>query len=258
MLILLSPAKSLNFEDHFKTPDTSLPRFLDRSSELIEILRGFSAADLSKLMGISDALAKLNVERNKNWSPEPTDENSRAAIFAFRGDTYIGFDADTMTENDLIYAQDHLRILSGLYGVLKPLDLIQPYRLEMGSRMANSEGKNLYAFWGRKVTDAINEDLRDRPDEVVVNLASDEYFRVIDRGILKHDIVHPVFMDAKNGSYKVISFYAKRARGMMARWILENRPETRLDLQDFDWGGYRFSKEASVSVEPVFLRDEEE
>lgn len=258
MLILLSPAKSLNFENPFNAPETSLPRFIPQSSELMELLRGLDVSQLSELMDISDALAELNVERNHNWSEKATEDNSRPAIFAFRGDTYVGLDADTMTENDLRYAQDHLRILSGLYGVLRPLDLIQPYRLEMGSRLANPAGKNLYAFWGGQISDAINEDLRERPDEVVVNLASEEYFKVVDRSVLRHDIVHPVFMDAKNGSYKVISFYAKKARGMMARWILENRPETRLDLQEFNWGGYRFSQEASVSIEPVFLRDEQE
>lgn len=258
MLILLSPAKSLNFEDHFNTPDASLPRFLKQSAELNKLLRDYDVSQLSDLMGISDALAELNFQRNQTWSTKVTEENSRPAVFAFRGDTYVGLDADTMAESDLLFAQDHMRILSGLYGVLRPLDLIQPYRLEMGTRLANPVGKNLYAFWGRQISDAINEDLTDRPDEAVVNLASDEYFKAIDRAALNHDIIHPVFMDAKNGSYKVISFYAKKARGMMARWILENRPESRLDLQEFDWGGYKFSKEASVSVEPVFLRDEQE
>jgi cytoplasmic iron level regulating protein YaaA (DUF328/UPF0246 family) len=258
MLILLSPAKSLNFKDHFKAPTTSPPRFLKQSSQLVEVLREYDATQLSNLMGISDALAELNVERNRSWSAKGSDENSRPAVFAFRGDTYVGLDADTMTENDLLYAQDHLRILSGLYGVLRPLDLIQPYRLEMGSRLVNPKGKNLYAFWGQQISASLNEDLQDRPDEVLVNLASDEYFKAVDRSILQHDIVHPVFMDAKNGSYKVISFYAKKARGMMARWILEHRPDSRLDLQEFDWGGYRFSKGASDTIEPVFLRDEQE
>ena len=254
MLIQLSPAKTLDFDVPFPALESSLPRFVPQSAALIELLRDYDPPRLAKLMDLSAALASLNVARYASWSENFNKENSRPAIFAFRGDVYLGLDAGSMSESLLEYAQDHLRILSGLYGLLRPLDLIQPYRLEMGTQLANPAGKDLYAYWGSQIAEAINADMGKR--EIVVNLASQQYFNVVDRTVLRAEVINPVFMDRQGDSYKVIGFFAKKARGLMARWILENRPKTRIDLRGFNLAGYRFSEAASVTIEPVFLRDE--
>lgn len=256
MLILLSPAKTLDFESQVPDLQTTRPRFISQSSELVELLRQYDTPQLAKLMGISDSLASLNVERYAKWSKKFTKTNSRPAIFAFRGDSYIGLDADTLSAKDLAYTQDHLRILSGLYGLLRPLDLIQPYRLEMSTRLVNPAGNNLYRFWADQLTDAINKDLKDK-NEIVVNLASTDYYKAVDLRKLNAEVISPTFMDRQGDAYKVVGLFAKKARGMMARWIIDKRPKTRFELQDFKDDGYRFAPEASGAKELVFLREEQ-
>ena len=213
MLIVISPAKTLDLESKYKSPLTTRPEFLPDSGKLIKIMRAYSAQDLKQLMNTSDAISTLNVERFKKWKTPFSETNARPAIFTFKGDVYTGLEVENFSSADLKYAQDHLRILSGLYGALKPLDLMQAYRLEMGTSISNERGKNLYEFWGDKVTDAINRDMSALKDDTLVNLASNEYFSVLNKKSVQANIVTPVFKDYSNGKYRVISFYAKKARG---------------------------------------------
>lgn len=208
-------------------------------------------------MKVSDKIAGLNVARFAEWSETFTTDNARQAIFAFKGDVYTGLEAETLSEDDLSYAQSHLRMLSGLYGLLKPLDLMQPYRLEMGTKLANERGSNLYQFWGNIITDKLNEALSEQGDNVLINLASNEYFKAVKPKALDAQIITPVFKDCKNGQYKVISFYAKKARGMMARYIIENRIESVKQLEAFDTAGYYFAADESTPTELVFKREEQ-
>ena len=254
MIIVLSPAKTLDFESEPITDKATQPLFPDRASELVDILAAKSPRDLGSLMSISDQLAELNFERYQEWEPVFDKENSRAAILAFKGDVYQGLDVSRFGPRDFNYAQNHLRILSGLYGILRPLDVIQPYRLEMGSKLQNPEGKDLYDFWGTTITQTLNEDLAHARPKALINLASKEYFSAIQPEKLDGRIVTPVFRDHKNGEYKVISFYAKRARGLMASWILRNRIDTLTGLESFAEDGYRFSPDDSTRDEPVYLR----
>lgn len=255
MKILLSPAKSLDFESPLPTRKFSVPESPGRSMELIELLAGKSPSQISKLMGLSDKLSHLNWQRYQDWSAEVDANNGRPALLAFTGDVYQGMDISRFSERDFTHAQKKIRILSGLHGMLRPLDLIQPYRLEMGTKLPNSQGRDLYAFWRAEVTDRLNEELADSKPELLVNLASNEYFGAVNAVEISAPIVAPVFKDLKNDHYKIISFYAKKARGAMAAWLVLNRIDTVGGLKGFDGLGYVFSPELSSKQAPVFLRD---
>ncbi len=254
MIILLSPAKTLDTETPSRVKAVSQPEFMGDSSELVSQLKDYTPRRLSNLMSISSKLAEVNADRFKTWQPPFDVNNARPAVQMFRGDVYVGLDADTLTRADLTHAQKHLRILSGLYGVLKPLDLIQPYRLEMGTRLKTKRGKSLYEFWGDTLTNALNEELAGKRKPLVVNLASQEYFGAVDPKQLNAEVVSPIFQDEKNGQYKIISFFAKKARGSMARYLIQNRCKTLSDLEGFDLDGYRFDTEASSEGKLIFRR----
>ena len=256
MLALISPAKTFDFDTPAPTREASQPEFLAQAQELIDVLRPLAPHDISKLMGISDKLGVLNYDRFADWQPPFDLDNAKQALFAFKGDVYVGLAAETLQEGDWKFAQDHLRILSGLYGLLAPLDLIQPYRLEMGSRPANPRGKDLYEFWGSRITEAINAQLKRLTDPVVVNLASNEYFKSVQKKDLEAPLITPVFKDWKTDRYKIISFYAKKARGMMSAYLLKNRLTDAEGLKGFDEEGYRYNSELSTATEWVFTRDE--
>jgi len=256
MLLLISPAKTLDYETPAQTNSFSLPEFLDESAELIDQLKTLSPADVSSLMSVSEKLGVLNSNRFIDWKLPFTPDNSKQALLAFKGDVYEGMAVNTFTEEDLSWANEHLRILSGLYGLLKPLDLMQPYRLEMGTRFNNHGGKNLYEFWGTKITDKINQELSEQKTPVLINLASNEYFKSVKPKLLNAAVITPVFKDWKNDKYKIISFYAKKARGMMSAYIIKNRLESPSDIKQFDTAGYTFSAEQSTDKEWVFLRKE--
>ena len=258
MLIVVSPAKTLDYETPLATKKFTEPTMLERSAELIEIMRTKDARDIEKLMSISPSLAQLNVERYHDWHLPFTRKNARAAILAFNGDVYMGMDApNTFAQADFTHAQKTLRILSGLYGVLRPLDLMMPYRLEMGSRVENPSGRDLYAFWGTAITERLQADVHASPGaKVLVNLASNEYFGAVKPALLDVPIVSPAFLDAKKGGDpKIVSFFAKRARGAMSGWIIRNRIKSTRKLRDFDALGYRFDPERSSTARPVFVRD---
>ncbi|MDA8493129.1 peroxide stress protein YaaA [Kluyvera georgiana] len=257
MLILISPAKTLDYQSPLATTRYTQPMLLEHSQQLIGVARKLSAPQIKALMGISDKLADLNATRFHDWHPDFTPENARQAILAFKGDVYTGLQAETFSEADFDFAQKHLRMLSGLYGVLRPLDLMQPYRLEMGIRLENPRGKDLYQFWGEEITHTLNAALHEQGDDIVVNLASDEYFRSVKPKALKGTIIKPVFLDEKNGKFKVISFYAKKARGLMSRYIIENRLSKPEQLTGFDSEGYFFDEESSSAEELVFKRHEQ-
>lgn len=256
MLALISPAKTFDFDTPAPTREASQPKFLAQAQELIDVLRPLAPHDISKLMGISDKLGVLNYDRFADWQPPFDLDNAKQALFAFKGDVYVGLAAETLQEGDWKFAQDHLRILSGLYGLLAPLDLIQPYRLEMGTRLANPRGKDLYEFWGARITEAINAQLKRLTDPVVVNLASNEYFKSVQKKDLAAPLITPVFKDWKTDRYKIISFYAKKARGMMSAYLLKNRLTDAEGLKGFDEEGYRYNSELSTATEWVFTRDE--
>jgi len=255
LIIVLSPAKTLDYESPLVTKKHTDPLFPDRVAELVGIMAAKSPADLRSLMGISDSLAELNFERYQDWEPSFTTENARPAILAFKGDVYHGLGVEEFDARDLNYAQNHLRILSGLYGVLRPLDLMQPYRLEMGSRLTNPAGKDLYSYWGDTITERLNEDLENARPKALINLASQEYFGAVNTDKLDARVITPTFKDFKNDEYKVISFFAKRARGVMASWLLRNRVDTLRGITEFDGDGYRYSPEDSTTDSPVFLRN---
>ena len=256
MLMVISPAKTLDYESPLATDTYTQPEFLDDACELVDQLKELEPHQISNLMSISDKLGQLNAERFQNWHTPFTPENARQAVLAFKGDVYTGLDAESFSEEDFEFAQQHLRMLSGLYGVLKPLDLMQPYRLEMGTRFENNRGKDLYAFWGSKITDEINRLLAD-DDGVLVNLASNEYFKSVKKKDLEGRLITPQFKDWKNGQYKMISFYAKKARGLMCRYAIQNRITQADDLKGFNLEGYYFSEEQSDNNNWVFLRDEQ-
>lgn len=254
MLIVLSPAKSLDYETPVVTNTHTLPAFIPEATRLIERLRELSPAQIASLMKISDPLAALNHGRFASWSPKFTRKNARQAVLAFNGDVYEGLDAKTLAPSSLDYAQAHIRILSGLYGVLRPLDLMQPYRLEMGTKLATAAGRDLYAYWGGRVSENLNVALAERRAEALVNLASEEYFKSVKPKLLSAPVVTPVFEEWKDGRYKIISFYAKRARGLMARYAAQNGIVRVRDLQSFDSEGYRFDAKASAEHTWVFRR----
>ena len=256
MLIVLSPAKSLDYKTPVKVKAPTLPEFVSESAKLIAELKKLSPQEVANLMGLSDQLAALNVGRYRDWSKKFTDENSKPAIYAFDGDVYDGFDAKTLNAKAIEFAQDHVRILSGLYGALRPLDLMQPYRLEMGTSFKNARGKDLYAFWGDRVTDSLKNLLEKQKKPVLLNLASEEYFKVLQAKNLECPVISPVFQDGKDGKYKIISFYAKRARGLMARYVVENRITDPADLKGFNLDGYKYVASESKPEKPLFRRPE--
>jgi cytoplasmic iron level regulating protein YaaA (DUF328/UPF0246 family) len=255
MLTVISPAKTLDFETPPGTKKTTVPQLLDRSAELVEDMQKLSPSDIRGLMGVSEKIADLNHHRFMNWKPPFNLANAKQSLLAFKGDVYTGLEAETLSAAELNFAQKHLRILSGLYGVLRPLDLMQPYRLEMGLKFANRGGKNLYEFWGNEITDDLNAQLKKTKSDVLVNLASNEYFKSIKTGELNADIITPVFKDLKAGKYKIISFYAKKARGQMARYIIDKEIQKTADLKRFRKDGYRYNSSESTARELVFTRD---
>ncbi|MBU3611701.1 peroxide stress protein YaaA [Polynucleobacter sp. MG-27-Goln-C1] len=256
MLIVLSPAKSLDYKTPAKVKAPTLPEFVSESAKLIAELKKLSPQEVANLMGLSDQLAALNVGRYRDWSKKFTDENSKPAIYAFNGDVYDGFDVKSLNAKAIDFAQDHVRILSGLYGALRPLDLMQPYRLEMGTSFKNARGKDLYAFWGERVTDSLKCILEKQKKPVLLNLASEEYFKVLQAKNLDCPVISPVFQDGKDGKFKIISFYAKRARGLMARYVVENRITDPADLKGFNLDGYKYVASESKPEKPLFRRPE--
>ncbi|MEM0910640.1 MAG: peroxide stress protein YaaA [Pseudomonadota bacterium] len=258
MLLIVSPAKNLNYNKLDRALETGMPRMLAQTEALVERCRLLSPADLSSLMKISDKLALLNTERFQSFSSDFTKENAKAALFAFNGDVYAGIDANSLTEDDVAFAQTHMRILSGLYGLLRPLDKMQAYRLEMGTKLAINGHHNLYQFWGDQITTLLNEDIANQGDNILVNLASIEYFSSINENALDAMIVQPQFKDQKKGQFKTISFFAKKARGLMARYIIQNRLSDVAQLQAFNLAGYQYSDEMSTPTKPVFIRYEKD
>jgi cytoplasmic iron level regulating protein YaaA (DUF328/UPF0246 family) len=255
MLTVISPAKTLDFDTPPPRRKTSQPQFLDRSAQLVEEARQLNPDDIRELMGVSENIAELNHRRFMDWTVPFDLDNAKQCIFAFQGDVYTGLDASSLSTGQLNYAQRHLRILSGLYGLLRPLDLIQPYRLEMGLPFANQAGRNLYQFWGSALAEAVNAQLRKSGSELLVNLSSNEYFKALRAGEIQADIITPVFKDSKSGKYKVISFYAKKARGQMARFIIERELDDVAGLKKFRGDGYRYNPAESSARELVFTRD---
>ena len=256
MLVVVSPAKNLDFDTQVPVSEYTQPALLGDADALAQECKALSPADLSSLMKISDKLATLNANRFAEFSTPFTPDNARQALFAFNGDVYTGLDAQSLSEDDIAYAQQHLRILSGLYGVLRPLDLMQAYRLEMGTKLANSRGKNLYEYWGDTVTTEVNKALAAQGDNVLVNLASNEYFKSVKPKQLDGMIITPVFKDKKNGDFKVISFYAKKARGAMSDYIIRNRISQPDGLKEFNGLGYRFNRNLTSDDSWVFTRKE--
>ncbi len=255
MIFLLSPAKTLDYTSTLPEVSPTQPSFLNQSETLINILKDKSAEEIATLMSLSDKLATLNVERYHSWQKEhQASDDCRPALLFFKGDVYQGLNIQSFSPEDLQYAQQHLRILSGLYGVLKPLDLMQPYRLEMGTKLANTKGDNLYQYWG----DSLSKHLNELEAETIINVASKEYFSALNPSVLKHNIITPVFKDYKNGKFKIISFYAKKARGSMTAWALKNRISNAEDLTAFNQDGYYYDAEGSSKNELLFLRRKED
>jgi len=254
MLTLLSPAKKLDMTPTDTGVPVTQPHLLDDMNELAAVAKTQSADDLKRLMHISDNLAAMNFERFKAFNLDNRSNTAKPAGFAFDGDVYWGLEAESMSRDSLTYAQDHLRILSGLYGVLRPMDAIQPYRLEMGTKMANGRGKSLYEFWGARIADHLNKDLAEHADATVVNLASNEYFKAVDTNTLGQPVIAAKFLNIKDGEARSLMYYAKHARGSMARWIMENRVDRAEGLKDFNAGGYSLDSGASTDDELVFTR----
>ena len=256
MITLIAPAKRLDYDSDLSVEDFSIAEHLKESKKLIKELQKKSPEDLSSLMGLSENLSVLNFERNMNWQvPKKPSNEVRQAIFAFKGDVYVGLDSETFSKSDIKYAQKNLAILSGLYGLLKPLDLMYPYRLEMGTKMKNENGKNLYEFWGNKITTSINALAKKNNSKGIINLASVEYFSSVKTENLDLPVYSPVFKDFKNGKYKIISFFAKKARGSMARFVIQNKIKNPTDLNKFNLDGYKYSAKDSSEYSPVFLRN---
>lgn len=256
MLMVISPAKSLDFETSPVTTKATKPAMLSDSQALIDELRQLAPHDISDLMSISDKLGTLNYDRYQAWQTPFNKQNAKQALLAFKGDVYTGLDAESFSEEDFAFAQSHLRILSGLYGLLRPLDLMQAYRLEMGTKFANARGKNLYEFWGDKITQALNKQLKTLDSDELVNLASNEYFKSVQAKQLNARIITPVFKDLKNGQYKIVSFYAKKARGLMSAYAIKKGITSPDKLKRFNWEGYRYNKDLTKDDTWVFTRDE--
>ncbi|PJE80839.1 hypothetical protein CI610_00182 [invertebrate metagenome] len=255
MLMVISPAKKLDYSSPVTVKQHSQPRMQDQALILIKELKKLSPDALSELMHISDKLAQLNTARFQAWSKPFTTDNARQALLAFKGDVYIGLAAETLNASGLSFAQEHVRILSGLYGVLRPLDLMQAYRLEMGTQFANDRGRDLYHFWGQKITELLNQDLATLNSCQLVNLASNEYFKSVKTPGLEAEVITPVFKDWKGGKYKIVSFYAKKARGLMVRYAIDHSISEPENLKTFDYGGYRFNPAMSSEHTWIFTRD---
>ena len=254
MLIVISPAKTLDYETPAKTKVFTTPDYLDHSQRLINRLRDFSSLDISDLMKVSAKISNLNFDRYESWKKPFTEKNAKQAILAFKGDVYTGLDADSFSAADFKFAQNHLRMLSGLYGLLRPLDLMQPYRLEMGTRLKTDEGKNLYEFWGSEITQGLNAQLKKIKSDTLINLASNEYFKAVKPEELNAEIITPAFKEFKNGEYKMIAIYAKKARGLLSRYIIQNKLEDPQDIKLFSEDGYKFNKSLSKENNWVFTR----
>jgi cytoplasmic iron level regulating protein YaaA (DUF328/UPF0246 family) len=254
MLAVVSPAKSLDYDTPLPTRKRSKAVFLNEAAELVDGLKTQSPDDLSSLMSISESLGELNFERYQEWALPFRASNARQAVLAFKGDVYVGMDAYQFSETDFDFAQEHLRILSGLYGVLRPLDLIRAYRLEMGTKFPNERGANLYQFWGDKISGVLNKQLRRLRTKTLINLASNEYFKSVDLQALEASVVTPVFKDWKNGKYKIISFFAKKARGRMSAFLIQNQLSDPEQLKEFDWDGYQYAPALGTESEWVFTR----
>jgi len=254
MLIVISPAKTLDYDTPAPTKKFSQPQMLDKSEALVDVLKDYSSNRISKLMGLSKKLADLNHDRYQTWSRPFKKSNAKQAVLAFKGDVYLGLDAHQFSDDDFAYAQDHLRILSGLYGLLRPLDLMQPYRLEMGTKLKTTAGSNLYDFWGSRLTDKLNKELKKSNSEALLNLASNEYFKAVKPKELNVDVVSPAFKEYKNGQYKMISFFAKKARGTLSAWVIQNQVKDPDALAKFMVDGYKYSVKESTPDKPVFLR----
>lgn len=254
MLIVISPAKTLDYETVPKTKVFTIPDYLNRSQQLINRLRNLSSLDISDLMKVSAKIADLNFERYETWKKPFTVKNAKQSILAFKGDVYTGLDAESFKADDFKFAQNHLRVLSGLYGLLRPLDLMQPYRLEMGTKLKTDIGKNLYEFWGLDITEGLNKQLKKVKSNYLINLASNEYFKSVKVKELNAEIITPVFKEFKNGDYKMIGIYAKKARGMLSRYIIQNKLSDPEDIKLFNEDGYRFNKTLSKGNDFVFTR----
>tara|TARA_Y100000991_G_scaffold215493_1_gene206135 strand:+ start:5478 stop:6251 length:774 start_codon:yes stop_codon:yes gene_type:complete len=254
MITIISPAKSLDFVNKTPISDYSLPIFLKESQKIVNVLKDYSPKDLSKLMNISKDLGLLNASRYQNYKTPFNQENAKQAIFAFTGDVYKGLDAKSLTSDTINYAQAHLKILSGLYGILKPLDLIQAYRLEMGTKISINNSISLYDFWSNKITSELSSNLENTNSQFLLNLASNEYSKSINMKLLNTKVITPIFKDWKNGQYKIISFFAKKARGLMSNFVLENKIKNQNDLKAFDSGGYIYNEDFSTEKSLVFTR----
>ncbi|MFY0598617.1 MAG: peroxide stress protein YaaA [Cyclobacteriaceae bacterium] len=254
MIAVVSPAKTLDFDSPSPINQKTNARLFDRSKGLLETLKAKDVNDISQMMSLSESLSSLNVKRFQNFKSRHTDKNSKQAIYAFRGDVYLGLDAETLTEEDIMYAGKHFRMLSGLYGLLRPLDMIQPYRLEMGTQLKVNGYSNLYQYWGDTITKALNNDLSRQGDRTLLNLASVEYFKSVNRKALKGNIIDVDFKDFKNGEYKIISFFAKKARGLMSRYVIKNQISSVEDLKGFDYEGYYFDSKNSTDTKLSFKR----
>ncbi len=254
MIILMNSSKTLNFERPAHLPKHTIPEFLDDSELLVARLQKLSVSDFSRLMGVSENLAVLNVKRYQNWLKSPAGSDAKQALLAFRGDIYAAMDADRYKIKDFNFANKHLRILSGLYGILRPLDLIQPYRLEMATKLTTDRGQDLYRFWGTRITASLNEMLKREKSGVLINLASAEYFKAANPKLLRADVITPGFKEYKDLSYRVVAIYAKKARGLMSDYIIQNRITRVEDLQAFDSDGYRFAPRLSSQSNLVFTR----
>lgn len=254
MLIVISPAKTLDYESAPKTKTFTTPDYLKQSQQLINRLRNFSSLDISDLMKVSAKIAGLNFDRYESWKKPFTLKNAKQSILAFKGDVYTGLDAESFKADDFKFAQNHLRVLSGLYGLLRPLDLMQPYRLEMSTRLKTDSGKNLYEFWGSEITDGLNKQLKKIKSDYLINLASNEYFKAVKPKELNAEIITPAFKEFKNGDYKMIGIYAKKARGMLSRYIIQNKLSSPEELKSFNEDGYRFNKTLSKGNDFVFTR----
>ncbi len=255
MLIVISPAKTLDYETPSITNRYSQSDYLQEAIQLVEQMRHCSAAEISAIMGVSDKIAQLNVSRFKQWHTPFTPDNAKQAILAFKGDVYSGLDASSFNGNDFQFAQQHLRILSGLYGLLRPLDLMQPYRLEMGRKIETTQGKNLYQFWGDIITAGINQQMLQSNSGYLINLASNEYFKAVKPTLIQGEIITPLFKDYKNGSYKIVGIYAKKARGKLSRYIIKNRLSSPEELKNFTYDGYCFNPQLTQSNKWVFSRN---
>ena len=254
MLIVISPAKTLDYDTAPKTKTFTIPDYLDQSEQLIEHLRKFCSLDIMELMNVSLKIAEINFDRYESWNKKFTTDNAKQAILAFKGDVYTGLDAVSFKADDFKFAQKHLRVLSGLYGLLRPLDLMQAYRLEMGTKLKTDKGKNLYEFWGSVITDGLNKQLKSIKSDYLINLASNEYFKSVKPKELNAEIITPEFKEYKNGEYKMIGIYAKKARGLLSRYIIQNKLSNPEDLKSFSEEGYRFNKTLSKGNKWVFAR----